>query len=545
MPSRDKILGDKLIAAGLINKEILESAEVEATRTKAPLYKILVKSKAVSADEMLNFLSQELGIEQKNLSQCLIEPEIIKLVDVDFARKKRIIPLYKIDNTLAVAIDDPLNTEAVDELRFKINCPVKPFLVKEDELDQTLDTCYSAKAPEDTSVKEKDFDKPSIVNTVNLIIMQAMKEHASDIHIEPKEKTLAMRFRIDGVLHQRSAPPRYLHEAIISRLKILSNLDIAEKRIPQDGGFKITSADHLIDVRVSIIPSLYGENVVLRLLDRSATPLGLEEIGFAKENLEQFKKVIASSFGIVLVTGPTGSGKTTTLYASLNTIKSEEKNIITIEDPIEYHLDFAKQIQVNTKVNLTFAQGLRSILRHDPDVIMVGEIRDFETAQIAIQAALTGHLVFSTLHTNDAPSAISRLIDMDIEPFLVSSCIKAVLAQRLIRTLCADCKEKIIVREKELYRSLGLEFDKPADKEVTIYQPKGCKLCMHTGFKGRLGIFELMQMTPKINLLAISKASADEIRKAAYESGMVSLRRDGLNRILEGITTIEEVLRVA
>ena len=548
MVSRDKILADKLMAAGLIDRGTLESAEAEATRTKAPLYKVLVGTKAVSADEMLNFLSQELGIERKNLEQCLIEPEIIKLVDTQFARNKRIIPLYKVDNALAVAVDDPLNTAALDELRFKINCPVKPFLVKEAELDQALDSYYPLKGKEGlVTAKDKDFDKPSIVNTVNLIILQAMKERASDIHIEPKEKALSLRFRIDGVLHSRSAPPRYLHEAVISRIKILSNLDIAEKRIPQDGGFKITSGDHSIDVRVSIIPSLYGENIVMRLLDRTATPLGLQELGFSEERLKVFKDIIASSFGIILVTGPTGSGKTTTLYASLNSVKSEEKNIITIEDPIEYHLDFAQQIQVNTKVNLTFAQGLRSILRHDPDIIMVGEIRDFETAQIAIQSALTGHLVFSTLHTNDAPSAITRLVDMNIEPFLVSSCIRAILAQRLVRTLCPDCKEAFGIKEKELYQNLGLEPDADAasDREVTIYKPKGCKHCMHTGFKGRLGIFELMLMNSKLNLLTLSKASVDELREAARETGMVVLRHDGLNRILEGITTIEEILRVA
>jgi len=546
MVSKDKILGDKLIAAGLVNKDVLESSDVEARRTKAPLYKILVRTKAVSAEEMLSFLSHELGIDTKNLDECLIEPEILKLIDKDFAREKRVIPLYKIDDTLAVAVDDPLNMAVLDELRFKINCPVKPFLVKEEDLQQALDSYYSLEGQEEKVVlRDKDFDKPSIVNTVNLIILQAMKERASDIHIEPKEKILSLRFRIDGVLHSRSAPPRYLHEAVISRIKILSNLDIAEKRIPQDGGFKITSGDHAVDVRVSIIPSLYGENIVMRLLDRSTTPLGLKELGFFQENLDIFNKLISASFGIVLVTGPTGSGKTTTLYASLNSIKSEAKNIITIEDPVEYHLDFAQQIQVNTKVDLTFAKGLRSILRHDPDIVMIGEIRDFETAQIAIQAALTGHLVFSTLHTNDAPSTITRLLDMGIEPFLVSSCIRTILAQRLVRTLCQDCKEEFLIKEKELYQSLGFDMSKASDKKVTIYKPKGCNRCIHTGFKGRIGIFELMQMGSQVNVLTLDKASADEIRKAACEAGMVVLRQDGLNKILKGLTTVEEVLRVA
>jgi len=547
MPQEDKSLGQKLIEAGLIEKDVLESAELESKRTKTPIYKVLVKSKAVPAEEMMGFLSEELGIEVKNIEQCIIDPEIVKLIDKDFAVNKRVVPLYKTENTLAVAIDDPLNMASVDELRFKLNCTIKPFLVKEEDLSEVLNNCYASKDGQTVAAtaKDKDFDKPSIVNTVNLIIGQAIKERASDIHIEPKEKTLEMRFRIDGVLHIRSAPPRYLHEAVISRIKILSNLDIAEKRIPQDGGFKITAGDKTIDVRVSIIPTLYGENVVMRLLDRSATPLNLGEIGFSEEKLSVYKELIASSFGIILVTGPTGSGKTTTLYASLNTVRSEAKNIITIEDPVEYHLDFAQQIQVNTKVNLTFAQGLRSVLRHDPDIIMVGEIRDFETAQIAIQSALTGHLVFSTLHTNDAPSAITRLLDMGIESFLVASCIKGVLAQRLARTLCPECKEETTVKEGELCQNLGLSYEAGQDKDVKIYKAKGCKRCMHTGFKGRLGIFELMQMTPKLNMLTLSKASADEIRKAAYEGGMAALRQDGLSKILQGLTTVEEVLRIA
>jgi len=545
MASSDKILGEKLIQAGLISRDIFESAQAESDRTKKPIYKVLVGTKAVSEDEVLNFLSQELGIERLNLEQYVADPLVVKLADAEFVRKRRIIPLYKKDNTLLVAVDDPLNSQAMDELRFKINCPVKPFLVKEADLTQAIENYYPLKGEESiVELKDKQVDKPSIVNTVNLIILQAMKERASDIHIEPKEKDLSLRFRIDGVLQVRSAPPRYLQEAVISRIKILSNLDIAEKRIPQDGGFKITSGTHAIDVRASIIPSLYGENIVLRLLDRTATPLNLGEIGFTGNNLDIFKKIISTTFGIVLVTGPTGSGKTTTLYASLNTVKSDEKNIITIEDPIEYHLDFAQQIQVNPKVNLIFATGLRSILRHDPDIIMVGEIRDFETAEVAVQAALTGHLVFSTLHTNDAPSAIARLLDMNIEPFLVSSCIRGVLAQRLIRVLCPDCKEPMTISLAELHEDLGIDTTGVSTDKVTIYKSKGCRHCMQAGFRGRLGIFELMQMTSKINLLTVKKAPADEIKKAAIEAGMVELRRDGLSKILAGHTTVEEVLRV-
>lgn len=546
MSIKDKSLADKLLSAGLIDKDILESAQAESKRTNVPLYKVLIHSKAVPEDEMLNLLSQELGIERKDLEKYIIDPLIIKMVDTSFARKKRIVPLYKADEALAVAVDDPLNIAALDELRFKINSPLKPFLVKERQLDWVLNNYYPLEGQEGVAAatSEKEFDKPSIITTVNLLILQAIKERASDIHIEPKAKTIAMRFRIDGVLHTRSAPPRYLHEAIISRIKILSNLDIAERRIPQDGAFKITAGDHTIDVRVSIIPSLYGENMVLRLLDKSSTTLSLQEVGFEKENLEVFKKLITSSFGIILVTGPTGSGKTTTLYAALNVVQSEEKNIITIEDPVEYQLDFAKQIQINTKVDLTFAKGLRSILRHDPDIIMVGEIRDLETAEIAIQASLTGHLVFSTLHTNDAPSAIARLLDMDIEPFLVSSCVKAVLAQRLVRTLCKECKQPEKIKEKDLYHNLSLDNPNATDKEITIYKPKGCNHCLQTGFKGRLGIFELMQVDVNINKLIVARESVDQIRKQAIQAGMTTLRQDGLRKLLGGLTTIQEVLRV-
>ena len=547
MSTKDKTLAEKLISADLIDRNILESAQAESKRTNVPLYKVLIHSKAVPEDNMLNLLSQELGIERKDLDKYIIDPLIVKMVDSSFARKKRIVPLYKVDDALAVAVDDPLNIAALDELRFKINSPLKPFLVKEKQLDWVLSNYYPLEGQEGAApaaASEKEFDKPSIITTVNLLILQAIKERASDIHIEPKAKTISMRFRIDGVLHSRSAPPRYLHEAIISRIKILSNLDIAERRIPQDGAFKITAGDHTIDVRVSIIPSLYGENMVLRLLDKSSTTLGLEEVGFEKDNLEVFKKLITSSFGIILVTGPTGSGKTTTLYAALNVVQSEEKNIITIEDPVEYQLDFAKQIQINTKVDLTFAKGLRSILRHDPDIIMVGEIRDLETAEIAIQASLTGHLVFSTLHTNDAPSAIARLLDMNIEPFLVSSCVKAVLAQRLVRTLCKECKQPEKIKEKDLYHNLSLENPNATDKEITIYRPKGCNHCMQTGFKGRLGIFELMQVDTNINKLIVARESVDKIRKQAIEAGMTTLRQDGLQKILQGLTTIQEVLRV-
>jgi len=370
-----------------------------------------------------------------------------------------------------------------------------------------------------------------IVKFVNLLIMEAVKSRASDIHIEPEEDSLRIRFRIDGFLHEISSPSKNMQAAIISRIKVLSKMDIAEKRKPQDGQLQMRIENRNIDVRVASFPTVYGENVVLRILDKANVILELSQLGFVKEVLATFQELIKQPNGIMLVTGPTGSGKTTTLYAAIQTINSEERNIITLEDPVEYHLPRIRQSQINPKAGVTFAAGLRSILRQDPDVIMVGEIRDLETVDIAVQAALTGHLVFSTLHTNDAAGTISRLLDMGAEPFLVSSSVIGILAQRLVRAVCPKCKEP----HKETEDG----------KEYTYYRSKGCGYCKNTGFHGRLGIFELMVIDDKIRKLISTKASSEEIRKAAQEAGMRTLREDGLARARTGITTLEEVMRVS
>jgi type II secretory ATPase GspE/PulE/Tfp pilus assembly ATPase PilB-like protein len=390
---------------------------------------------------------------------------------------------------------------------------------------------------------KREGAEPSVIEAINLLLLQAVKVNASDIHIEPQEGRMSIRLRVDGVLKDISPFEQNLYNAVVSRIKIMSNLDIAEKRLPQDGRFKVELEEGSLDVRVSVIPTIQGESVVLRLLRQHKKLLTLQELGMSKENYDRYTKLIHRPSGIILVTGPTGSGKTTTLYASLSMLKGTERNIITIEDPVEYQLDFCRQIQVNPKVNLVFATGLRSILRHDPDIIMVGEIRDRETAEIAIQAALTGHLVFSTLHTNDAASAVTRLIDMGIEPFLIASCLNGAVAQRLVRTLCPECKKPVEVETFEkLPFSAPREF---SDKErAGIYQPKGCQSCLYTGYAGRIGIFEIMEMLPQIGRLTVEKASSEEIINFCRSQGMKFLYDDGWEKVSSGLTSPQELLRI-
>jgi len=429
---------------------------------------------------------------------------------------------------------EPSDVFAVDELRMKTGLNIEPAVATETGLKKALDQHYGAKGTleevigsldrgrleikpgQETELKKLQgiAEEPPVIKLVNIMIIEAVHQGASDIHIEPEEDTLRIRFRIDGLLHERTGPPKYLQSAVISRIKVMAELDISERRVPQDGRIQMKMEGRDIDIRVSCIPTIYGENVVLRLLDRSQIILELKQLGFSSSNLIQYKKLICAPHGIILVCGPTGSGKTTTLYASLNAINSEDKNIITIEDPIEYHLAGIRQMQVNHKIDLGFAEGLSAVLRQDPDVIMVGEIRNAETAKAAVQAALTGHLVFSTLHTNDAPSAVTRLVDMGVEPFLISSSVIGVLSQRLVRTICTECKGK------------------------------GCKRCLQTGLRGRIGIFELMRPSEEIRRLITEKASADQLRNVAIQEGMHLLREDGQKKINEGITTKEEVMRV-
>lgn len=529
-----KLLGESLLEKGLLTAEQLNQAKVCSKAEGESLRKIIIKKGLISEKDLASFLSDEYDLPVIDLDDYLIEPNLIELVPEGIARKHVLIPVLKIGDDLTVAMADPSDIIAMDELYMKTGLNIESVLAVESELKKAIDKHYSAKGTVEDVVGSLDrkeleiaidpkpgaeklqviAEAPPVVKLVNMILIDSVRQGASDIHIEPEEDTLKIRLRIDGLLHEQTGPPKYLQSAIISRIKIMSEMDIAERRVPQDGRIQTRMDGRDIDIRVSSIPTIYGENMVLRILDRSQASLKLSQLGFSDTILGQYQKLISAPHGIILVCGPTGSGKTTTLYASLNSINSEDKNIITIEDPIEYHLAGIRQMAVDPKVGLLFDTALSAILRQDPDVIMVGEIRNPETAKAAVQAALTGHLVFSTLHTNDAPSSITRLIDMGIEPFLISSSIIGVLSQRLVRTICGECKGK------------------------------GCSECLQRGFKGRKGIYELMLPNDKIRKLINSRESSDNIRKAAIENGMQLISEDGQDKVNKGITTMEEVMRV-
>jgi type IV pilus assembly protein PilB len=543
---------DLLLKQGVITAEQIEKAKEETKRTGINLEKALEKLGFINEEDIAKAKADALGVIYMDLSDYLIDNEIIKFIPENLAKKYKVVPIFKIADTLTVATIDPRNIEALDQIR-KISKVdnVDPVLVSEKGIQRVLDSYYAAAgASVDEIVESMEKEKfsavkkglievaeePPIIKLVNILITEAVKDRASDIHIEPELDIVRARYRIDGILHEVHMLPKKLQSAIASRIKILANMDIAENRKPQDGKIRLKLEDRDLDIRVSTFPTVHGENVVMRLLDKTSILLSLKDLGFSQSNLELFQKLIQQPNGIILVTGPTGSGKTTTLYAALTTISSMEKNIITIEDPVEYELPLIRQTQVNPKAEITFANGLRSILRQDPDVIMVGEIRDKETAEIAIQASLTGHLVFSTLHTNDAPSALTRLIDMGVEPFLISSSVIGILAQRLVRTICDKCKEKYTPTPAVL-KDLGIAG------KVEFYRGKGCDKCKNTGFKGRIGIFELLVINEEIRKMTDEKSSGDQIKKKAIQLGMKMLREDGLEKVNQGLTTIEEVLR--
>ncbi len=488
-----------------------------------------------------------------------IDLSLLKGLSLSVSRANRFLPLRVSDGKLVGLISGRNGVFALREMARQMELGYEPIKISEEELDEAINRAYgqtgSAEdvmesiAGEDLSKVATEFESPRdlleitddapIIRLLNAILQQAVKERASDIHIEPYERGLDVRFRIDGILRKVLSPPKLIHDALITRVKILSNLDIAEKRLPQDGRIRVIIAGRDVDIRVSVVPTVFGERAVLRLLDRRQGMLGLDQVGLEEEAEEYLKELLSKTNGIILVTGPTGSGKTTTLYAALNIVKRDERNIITVEDPVEYQLEGVGQIQVNPKIGLTFAQGLRSILRQDPDVIMVGEIRDRETAEISIQASLTGHLVLSTLHTNDASTAVSRLLEMGIEPFLVSSSLMCVIAQRLVRTVCTGCKIKYepSVREREIIERHGITVD-------ALYKGSGCNNCNGTGYYGRTGLFEILNVTHSIRDLINKRADAHTIREKAVSEGMRLLREDGLMKAVKGITTMEEVLRV-
>lgn len=546
---------DLLVKKGILDNNQVSLAMEESKKTGMPIEKALEKLGFISETEIVQVLADSLGIPFMDLSDYLIDSEVIKLVPETIAKKHKTVPLFKIGDSLTVAMVDPQDVSAIDEIRKKSKMDaIEPVLSTADMIQRVIDQYYGAIGNAEELVKgltkEKLEEKAkgrkglaglteetSIIKLVNLIIMQAVKDRASDIHIEPEEDKVRIRYRIDGILYEVQNIPKHLQSALASRVKVMAEMDIAEMRKPQDGRIQLKMESKNLDLRVSSFPTIQGENLVLRILDKSSVLLGLAELGFSNKDLKNFDKVIRQPNGIILVTGPTGSGKTTTLYAALSTINSMEKNIITIEDPVEYEIPLIRQTQVNPKAGLTFANGLRSILRQDPDIVMVGEIRDKETAEIAIRASLTGHLVFSTLHTNDAASALTRLLNMGIEPFLVSSSVVAILAQRLVRVICPKCKEKYIP-SKEVLKDLKLT------QKAEFYRGKGCMKCKNTGFVGRIGIYELLVINEEIKNMVTAKKSANDIKKMAISLGMSTLFDDGLEKLKNGATTVEEVLRV-
>jgi general secretion pathway protein E len=556
-------LGDVLVEQGWITPEGLEDGLAAQAENGEKLGQILVQQKKITERELLEALSLQLDLEvMESIDDKELRFDLVEKLPIQYLKKHLIFPFQTEQGTLRMAVNDPLDLEVLDDLRILYGADeIKPVLVPAREIVSAINRTYGqANDTAEQIIQDMDqgdeshhlfteleeggdlLDETSeapIIKLVNHVFGQAVKSQASDIHIEPYQQHLQVRFRLDGVLHNVLSPPRRLHAAIVSRIKVMARLDIAEKRLPQDGRMEVKIGERLVDVRVSCLPTAFGERVVLRLLEKSGKLLSLEEIGMTSAALAEMRRLLQLSHGIILVTGPTGSGKTTTLYAALSYINSPDKNILTIEDPIEYQLDGIGQMQVNPKINLTFASGLRSMVRQDPDVILVGEIRDRETADIAIHAALTGHLVFSTLHTNDAASAVTRLTDMEIEPFLVSSAVQAIIAQRLVRLLCPHCKEAYEPEEAQ-WNELGLTKDVAGP----IFRAKGCEKCLETGYRGRSGIYEFLRMTESIKGLLLQTSDSNQINKAARTEGMVSLREDGIQKVIEGKTTISEVLRV-
>jgi type IV pilus assembly protein PilB len=490
-----------------------------------------------------------MSIPHVDLDSYLIDKKVIELVPETLARRYQLIPLFKIGNTLTVAMADPHNILALDEVRVKTGCEVEPIVSTDIQIKRAIDQYYGVSGSIEEIVKGFDEQGPEPLGAeespatrlLNLIMAQAIRDGVSDIHLEPDEKSLQTRYRIDGVLHEVNSLPKNLQSAIISRIKVMGNMDIAQSRAPQDGRCHIEMEGKEIELRISTFPTIYGENVVLRILDQTSALMGLDELGFSKDTILHYETLIKRPHGIILVTGPTGSGKTTTLYASLNRISSPEKNIITIEDPVEYRLNLIRQTQINPKAGVTFATAIRSVLRQDPDVIMVGEIRDLETAETAIRAALTGHLVFSTLHTNDAPAALTRLMDMGVEPYLISSSVIGALAQRLVRTICPVCKERY-EPEDRIVKTLGIGNV----KDFAFYQGKGCKNCWQTGYRGRVAAIELLMVNDPIRDLISQRAPSRMIRKVARETqDMKTLREDCVDKVLKGITTINELTKAS
>ena len=561
-------LGDLLVADGLLTAEQLRKALAEQKGSPEKIGSVLVRLNFVNEDQLIGFLSRQYGVPSITLAQLDIESDVLKLVPAPIARKYEVIPVRKMGNSLALAMADPTNVFALDDISFMTNLQVLPLVASQTAIKKAIDRNYESKTEAISSVLsdmqtdlgnvevvgdgeegaqvdvfelKESADEAPVVKLVNMVLVDAIQKGASDIHFESYEKIFRIRFRMDGVLHEMLAPPKRLESAILSRLKIMSNLDIAERRMPQDGRIKLRYNTREIDFRVSTLPTIFGEKAVLRILDKDALKLDMTQLGFDEWSLEKFSAVIHQPYGMILITGPTGSGKTTTLYSAIHTINSPDVNIMTAEDPVEYNLKGVNQVQINEGIGRTFSAALRSFLRQDPDVILVGETRDLETAQISIRAALTGHLVFSTLHTNDCPSTIARLLDMGIPPFLVASSLLLLLAQRLGRKVCRACREPYDADEESLVPYGHVPSGKG---KVQFYKGKGCATCNFTGMKGRVAIYEVMPISEELRDAILKNASTAELRSMAQSQGMRSLRQAGLLKVLEGTTTVEEVLRV-
>src|SRR3989449_1523570 len=561
-------LGDLLVAEGLLDQERLQKALAEQKGTREKLGSVLVRLNLVDEDQLIGFLSRQYGVPSVTVSQLDIDPEVLKLVPSQIAKKYEVLPIKRAGNTLTLAMADPTNVFALDDVAFMTNLQVLPVVTSQGAIRKVLERTYDSQpsaltdvinelegevgdvevvdddeigAKVDVFELKESADEAPVVKLVNMLLVDAIRRGASDIHFEPYEKVFRVRFRIDGVLHEIMTPPKRLEPAVVSRVKIMANLDIAERRLPQDGHIKLRYNTREIDFRISTLPTIFGEKTVMRLLDKEALQLDLTKLGFDPWSLEHFEKAIHSPYGMVLITGPTGSGKTTTLYSAIHTINSPDVNIMTAEDPVEYNLKGVNQVQVKDEIGRTFAGALRAFLRQDPDVILVGETRDLETAQIGIRAALTGHLVLSTLHTNDCPSTVARLLDMGIPPFLVSSSLMLILAQRLGRNVCKDCKQPYDADEETLvpYGHVPQGLGK-----ISFYKGKGCATCNFTGMKGRVAIYEVMPINQDIPDLIIRNAPAVEIGEAAQRQGMRTLRQNALQKAIDGGMTIEEVLRV-
>ncbi|HQR79545.1 MAG TPA: ATPase, T2SS/T4P/T4SS family [Actinomycetota bacterium] len=551
-----KQLGDILVSRGLISKEQLDEALMAQRGQGHSLGRVLIDLGMLSESQVVQALASQIGMRFVELSEVTLDGAALSKVAGAVCRRHRAIPIGFEKGRLVVAMSDPANVFAIDDIRSASGMSVVPVVATATDVAAALDRHYRADGELDeltmaidveddeedlASLKEVVEDAP-IVKFVNLLITQGIQDRASDIHLEPTEFDIRVRFRIDGVLHEVMRSPKSIQSGVISRLKIMADINIAERRIPQDGRLSVTSNGQKVDLRVATLPTVWGEKIVLRILDNSTAMLDLADLGFRDTNYERYSASFGKPYGMILVVGPTGSGKSTTLYATVNILNRPEVNIITVEDPVEYRLPGVNQVQTNTKAGLTFAAALRSILRSDPDIVLIGEIRDHETAQIAVESALTGHLVLSTLHTNDAPSAVTRLVEMGIEPFLVGSSLDCVLAQRLARRLCPKCKEAYRPSMQTL-KSAGLSL--AAGQAVPeIYRPVGCSACSRTGYKGRVALHEVLPITERIERLAVERASSTQIAAVAREEGMQTLREDGMSKVLSGLTSLDEVLRV-